>query len=477
MLAIEVELLFGTVRAGSADDLAGSGSGDTGEWPLSPARLFSALVAADGTGARCRVTAGDELLAVEAAPAPRVVCDSERLVARSRLESRFVVVDKMAENTVQDYPARTSAEVRLGSRLSPRHPVLTYIWDGLDLPDEQVAALRRRAARIGYVGCSDSPARVRVSTTAASATEEQLAWVPDDDGRQSLPVPYEGFVADLDDLYLRFSSGEWVRRAWLPPVRTRYRDPEQAVAVEATGPVTVWLQFDGSIAGRHVLRVTETLRKALIELYDRHVLGGSGAVPSVLTGHGFTEEQWEQALYLALPYVGQRNADGRIHGAAVVLPASVPPEVVDGVRTALWHLRELGLPGREPIGLRLHDGEAKPRAAAPGRWERGSKRFVSAFPVVHEQFRKGGPSPADIARWCAHAGLPTPQTFRSARVPLLAGAVSLLPSETRREGRPARPFSHLEVTFAEEVTGPIVLGRARTFGLGLMAPLDERPDG
>lgn len=477
MLAIEVELLFGTVRAGSADDLAGSGSGDPGEWPLSPARLFSALVAADGTGARCKVTGGDELLALERAPSPRVVCDPGSMVARSPLESRFVVVDKVAESTVQGYPARTSAEVRLGSRLSPCYPVLTYVWDDLDLPDEQLTALRRRAARIGYVGCSDSPARVRITTTPTTAPSERPAWVPDEDGRQSLPVPYEGFVADLDDLYLRFSGGEWVRRSWLAPVRTRYRDPEQAMAVEATRPVTVWLKFGESLAGRHVLRVTETLRKALIQLYDRHVLDGSGAVPSVLTGHGFTEDQWEQALYLALPHVGHRNADGRIHGAAVMLPGSVPPEVVDGVRTALWHLRELGLPGREAIGVQLYDGVEKPRAAAPGRWEAASKQFVSAFPVVHEQFRKNGPSPADIARWCAHAGLPTPQSFRSARVPLQAGAVSLLPSETRRAGRPARPFSHLELTFAEKVKGPIVLGRARTFGLGLMTPVLKGPHG
>jgi CRISPR-associated protein Csb2 len=40
-----------------------------------------------------------------------------------------------------------------------------------------------------------------------------------------------------------------------------------------------------------------------------------------------------------------------------------------------------------------------------------------------------------------------------------------------REGS-RRPYSYVEVVFEEPVEGPIVLGRARQYGMGLMAPMD-----
>lgn len=477
MLAIDVELLFGTIRAGSPDDLAASGSGDPGEWPPSPARLLSALVAADGTGERCKVTTGEELTAIEAASPPRIFCDSDERVLRSLLEPRYVVVDDTAKNTMQDYPARTGAEVRLGSRLSPCSPFISYVWDDLTLADRLVAAVRRRAARVGYLGCADSPARIRVRTDASGP--ESRAWQAAKDGEVDLPVPYDGFVADLDDLYRRFTGGEWVRRAWLPPVRARYRSPSRPQATsELPKGVVLWFRLATSLAGRHALSVTETLRKATMQAFDEHVSAGSGDVPPVLCGHGFDTESWEQALYLALPNVGRDHADGRLHGAAIVLPPSAS-DLAAGLRLALAHVKELRLPGGRVVGIAPYAGETAPMAAVPRRWSTPSTQFVSALPVVHERFRKGGPILEDVATWCRHARLPDdPVSFRSSRLPLCDGAVSLRPHEVYRPERPRMPYSHLEVRFARPVSGPVVLGRFRTFGLGLLAPVRvEAADG
>ena len=60
MLAISVELLHGTFR-GDPDGTASTGRQTRGEWPPSPARVFAALVAADGTRQECRATDGTEL--------------------------------------------------------------------------------------------------------------------------------------------------------------------------------------------------------------------------------------------------------------------------------------------------------------------------------------------------------------------------------------------------------------------------------
>jgi CRISPR-associated protein Csb2 len=469
MLAIDVDLLFGTIRAGSADDLAASGAGDLGEWPPSPARLVSALVAADGTGARCRVTTGDELVVLEAAAPPRIVCDDDILVARSQLHSRFVVVDAKTANTMQEYPARTGAEVRLGSRLSPRSSRISYVWDDLDLAAPLLNDVRRRAARVGYFGCADSPARLRVRTEPAKL--DAWAWEPATDGEVSLPVPYNGFVADLDDLHQRFTGGEWVRRSWLPQERRAYRSPaRRPSASERPLPFVLWFRFDSSVAGRHVLLVTEALRKATLSAFDQHVMDGTGDLPPVLTGHGFDSPSWEPALYLALPHVGRAHADGRLHGVAVVLPAAAAGLASD-LRRALWNVRELYLPGGRAIGIAPYGGERAPFAAVPARWTRPSTRFVSAIPVVHERFRKGGPNLADVARWCLHAGLPDPIQVRCSRFAMLDGAPALRPHEVHRRDRPRLPYSHVAVTFAELVQGPVVLGSGRTFGLGLLAPV------
>ena len=72
-------------------------------------------------------------------------------------------------------------------------------------------------------------------------------------------------------------------------------------------------------------------------------------------------------------------------------------------------------------------------------------------PVIHE--RRGVADLAEAARWCSHAGLPEPVSFRSQRTPLLPGAVDLATAEVNRPGRPALPYSHAEFRFAEPCRG------------------------
>lgn len=475
MLAISVTFLHGTFRADS-DDVSLTGLEPRGEWPPSPARLFSALVAADGTGERCRVTDGSELRELEAAGPPQIHADPNLL--RSPLRERYVVVDqtpdKKKSGTVQDYPCREARLVRPGVRTAPRSPCVTYVWPNLSVTERSINALAARAARVGYLGCADSPVQVRVGSTFEDAGPE-ARWVPDSAGDTDLPTPYVGFLDVLDDAYERFSSGELVRRAWLPSRRVRYQSPERVLATEPERPAIVWLRLERPVSGRRVLAITQTLRAAVLEGYERHVAGSSDAVPRVLHGHGFESNGYQHACWLALPDVGFPHSRGRIHGVAVWLPPGTEPEVVDGVRTAVWHIHELVKPGHFSSRVNAFAGEERPYAANPKRWERSSSRWVSAFPAVHERWQKGGPDLAEVARWCRHAGLPEPIALRSTSVPLASGAVSLMPHETRRDGQEGRPFSHVEVTFAEPVRGPVMLGRARQFGLGLMIPTDQAP--
>jgi CRISPR-associated protein Csb2 len=234
------------------------------------------------------------------------------------------------------------------------------------------------------------------------------------------------------------------------------------------------LRFANSISGRRALSVAETLKAAVLERYDQGVAASGGEVPAVLHGHGFAgRDGYQLAQWLVLPNVGFRYSKGTLHGAAIMLPAGTDDAVIERVRAAVWRITELVVPGRRSIGVRPFQGEREPLAATPSRWQGPSRLWVSALPVVHERRIRGLPSFKDVAAWCRHAGVPEPLHARISPVPLVAGGLSLHPLEVFRDREGSRrPYSYVEVVFEEPVEGPIVLGRARQYGMGLMAPMD-----
>ncbi len=467
MLTISIEFLHGTVRASSADDLALAGQGATAEWPPSPARLYAALVAGGGTGERCRLPGGEAGLALlEGAPP---VIHAEATPVATPLQPRFAVIDETAEGTVQNYPGRKAQTVRPGVRLALRNPIVRFVWPDVVPTPVEADALRTRAARVGYFGCADSPVRVVVATEAHPDPGPLDVWEPAEDGGVVVAVPYPGFRDRLDDAFEAWTDGRPHRRAWIPNRLVHYRAPGDRAHRER--PRAVWLRFDAALDARKVLAVTQTLRSAVLERVDR-LVGGPDRVPALLHGHA-TERGSEHAQWLALAHAGGRHADGRIRGACVRLPADSDPEVVDLVRVATASIDRLVAPGRFDVGTWLFDGATNPWTSNPARWTGPARRWVSVFPAVQERWTKRGPGIGEVARWCAHAGLPEPVSARLSNVPLVRGAAALSPIYVFRAGEERRPFGHLEVTFAEPVDGPFALGRGRHFGIGLMAPADR----
>lgn len=479
MLCVTVELLDGMIAAGAPDDIALTGSEDEGEWPPSPARLLAALVAADGTGQRCRVTDGSELAVLEAAGPPVVIADPRRDVAVTPQVPRYVPEDRHARGAVQEYVARKATLVRPAPRLAPRTPTVVYAWEHLEIDPETFEALRLRAARVGYLGTAACSARVTVHSRApeGALADSTRRWEPDTAGSVDLPVPFDGLVKVLDRMHEGFSDGEPVRRSWYPSERASYRAPDERAASHAPDVDVVWLRLHGSLSGRHVLRLTQALRGAVLNAYEQHVARSAEDVPAVLHGHGLSGPDYEHVAWLALPDVGHRYATGRIHGAAIVLPADTDAGIREGVRTAVRAVGELHLPGGTAIEVSPSAGEARPLAALPRRWTRPAERWQSAFPVVHERFVRPQPDLNEIARWCTHAGFPPPVDARLCRVPMATGAVSLMPHEAKRSHDERRPYSHLELQFADPVRGPMALGHMRHFGVGLMMPATQQRQG
>ena len=469
MLSATVEFLLGTFRA-DPDGTAHTGRLEQGEWPPSPSRLFAALVAADGTRERCRYTDGSELAVLENAAPP--IIEAAPTAHHQELQPRYVVKDegKRTSKQQQEYVARGAALVRPGVRVAPQRATVRYLWS-VDPDDAHLRSLQLRAARIGYLGCSDSPVRVRVervSNSAESASEEM--YVPDPVGTVPIGVPEAGRLQLLDAAFDQWvEHGTSVGRSQFPALSTKvnYRPPRSEPVQRVRGQFVASLILRPAVSGRRISAVAAAFKAAVLQ---RHEVPDSEIAPE-LHGHGFDGGGYELARFLCLPDVGHAHARGRIHGVALWLPESCDDATVRRARDAVHGISDLYGSGFR-ASAEVWNGQSRPKAAAPARWARPARRWATAFPAVHE--RHVALTLEEVCRWCDHAGVPRPVAFRASRSPFLSGAISLEPSEVHRQGRPSRPFSHVELRFDEPVAGPVVLGSGRQRGLGLCFPVGER---
>ena len=465
MLTISVEFLHGTFR-GDPDGTAVTGGLNRGEWPPSPARLFAALVAADGTRLASRVTDGHELFWFEGLPAPAIYARPEP--CHQKLQPRFVVAHGgRSDRTHQEYVAREGALHRPGVRVAPRNPLVVYRWN-VELPDaETLDSLKRRAARVGYLGASDSPVRVRVATQVPCGALAEV-FVPDPKGDVAISVPRPGDVGLLDRMYDAWQEkGASVTRSQFPALlhRVRYRSPGGHDMTDR-GEVVAWLRLYPAVSGRRISAVTAFFKDAVLNRHQRMY----SEPPAILHGHGIKRPGYDLARYLALPDTGFPRSRGRIHGLALWLPPGSDRIQRQRARDAAVAIDALVGRGIQ-VSVEPRGEEERPWAANPRRWQGPSQTWVTAFPVIHE--RRGVAGLSEAARWCRHAGLPDPVAFRSFRTPLLPGAVDRAPMEVNRPGRPALPYSHAEFRFAEPIRGPVVIGAGRQRGFGLCVPVDD----
>ena len=466
MLAISVELLHGTFR-GDPGGTANTGRLTRGEWPPAPFRLFAALVAADGTRNRCTVTDGAELEWFEQLPPPVIHAHTQPW--HQPLQPRYVVEHKgtaRSKKTHQEYVGRAGVLTRPGVRVTPRHPQVVYSWNESP-PAATLAALQRRAARVGYLGGADSPVRVRVMTQMPEAVAPEDIFVPEPNGDVVINVPAPGDVGILDMMYDAWCKhGAAIGRAQYPALRheVSYRSP-RAVAQRESGEVVAWLRIGPAVSGRRVATVTALFKDAVLSKHQKI----HGEPAAVLHGHGFGASGYEIARFLALPDVGFQRSRGRIHGLALWMPPGSDLVVRLRARAAAFAVRRLTGRGID-VSVAPRDNEQRPVAANPNRWNRPAHGWSTAFPAIHE--RRRALDLAEVSRWCRHAGLPAPVAFRAARGPLVRGAVDLAPVEVNRPGRPGRPYSHVELRFATPVPGPVVIGAGRQRGFGLCVPVD-----
>lgn len=471
MLSIHVRFLRGSYRASEGLEREFRGP-EAGDWPVSPARLLSALTASRGTANFNGGTTTDaDLRQLAAADPPVIYADPD--VRWNRSLPRYGPSSAVANNTHQEYPGRQGVLLSPSPVASLRVPELGYEWPDVALSDADFDELSRRAARVGYLGCSDSAVAVTVARfplqPAASGLplDDTTRWDPA--GSQDIPaagdvllrVPDKHEIDILDHVYQHQGAMSAARARPHQP-KCLYRSPG---SVRAADRWTLWtVDFEHGVSGRLVLKVTKALKDAVLSKWP----GGRDTVPDWAHGHIRRPRPHQPGCFLALPNVFSSHSDGRIIGAAVAAPPEASPQELGMLREAL----------SEIDSLRIQDGRKIPiehsrrhRAATRRQsWTREARAWTTSFPAVSDRHQRVDAE--TIRRLCVHAGLPEPSVVAVQRQPFFRGAVDLHPSEVQVPGHKpnTKPYTHVRLEFDEPVEGPVVLGSLRTMSLGLCIP-------
>jgi CRISPR-associated protein Csb2 len=456
MLALEVEFLLHRYVATDFRDR------EQAEWPPHPARLFSALVAA-AYESELGESARAALLWLESQPPPHIRAEESPAVQMP--VTVFVPVNDPSDDLL---PQRAERQPRAFPSVVPEHPTVHFIW-----PDAQADAILSRllgdvAANVTYLGSSRSPVRVRLVNHAPTPN-----WSPDEAGETVLRIPREG----------RLQSLEWHYQNGLRPPAAAFQGYRFGDVCSATAaPETVFNEMVVYRLGGPVLmeiettlKLTDTLRAAAMSRAQEIL----GEVPEILSGHDAEGKpsSTPHAAYVTLPFVSdsQEHADGRVMGLAVVMPKVIPTEQRRRLAKALSLVDHLMVPGVGRLGLdRVTPEQGIPHNLRQSTWTGPCRRWASVTPVLFDRFpkRNRGGIEEVIAKGCEYVGLPRPSEVIADRYsPLFGVEPSFKYVKERRTGPKAKLYTHVTLTFDQDVRGPILLGAGRYFGLGLLRPL------
>lgn len=205
------------------------------------------------------------------------------------------------------------------------------------------------------------------------------------------------------------------------------------------------------------------------------------AAPPELTGHDPQGEPLRAPHYalIPLPNVGHAHADGRILGLALLEPSGIKPGVRAKVLAWATALKKIVLPGGLQLNLQRASLE-RPTVWAlnPLRWQAGGRRWATVTPVIFDRHPKGGTDTLEALRMsCRYAGLPEPcrgGIGPRSPIPGVPESRTFALREDWDKGTPIRSYvTHVWLEFDREIRGPILLGRGRYLGIGLMVPWRE----
>jgi CRISPR-associated protein Csb2 len=451
------------------------------DWPPAPWRLMRAFVAVW----RQRATELDEQ-------------DVGRLLQALAVPPRYAVPRSAGGHTRHYMPAsdhlagvKPSVDKVLDTFAAfPPGSGLLVQWD-VDLDDRARRALEVLAARLGYLGRSESVCSARVLPRSPEA-----AWLePLLEQPASASVSHDRLVRllapalplDLDaltrgtlelrqDRRLVPRGARWI---WYPSgfrSGTGRSGAEEEPRVDhqltVARPVAVrWAYWSPAAPPlTEAVRIAESLHRAAVSRFTVRPRRGDGRHLTGLDAHGRPLVGHGHAHWLAFSSTGDQS-QRRIDSLAAYAPEGFEPDEVLSL-CSLVELRSY-LQGRvvrarlalEAVGQADH---VLPELVGPARtWRSHTPYAAPRHPRPNQSFQEH--VERYVRRDLAQAGHPPPLAVR----PFSAAGSWLDFHRRRRTDRlaEARPAQGIELEFPVEVAGPLVLGALRHFGLGLFRPV------
>jgi CRISPR-associated protein Csb2 len=300
-------------------------------------------------------------------------------------------------------------------------------------------------------------------------------------GTEVLKTPGDGFVNDLERAYGAFRN-RTLGKAVDADTRPRaYRPVPYRIADEPFGRLCVPFDLlDTQGEERQSYRCEDGM---LISAWMRHaarqrfLLEGwdTARVNAYVSGHTSKGEENNRLSYVPLPSIGHTHSDARHRRAMVVLPFN--DENADESLAILYRMAGdplLALDSADPIAW-LGKGD-KTRDSVLERYLGKSADWLSVTPVIlHGRDFDGGsfrPRKAEklILQAFAESGYPIENIaeFSYQPAPYWRG-----PGSARQARVPKHlekwPRYHVRVVFAAPVSGPVLVGIGRHYGLGVFA--------
>jgi CRISPR-associated protein Csb2 len=491
-----------------------------GDWPPSPARLFQALVAGAARG-QTLVKADREALAwLESLEAPIIAAPTIRVGQGFK---NYVPNNDL--DAVGGDPGRVS-EIRAPKFIRPRlfddGDMLLYAWT-FEEGDEgafHAQIICTLAERLYQLGRGVDMAWAWAKVLDGKEIELRLAGHPGVLYRPALGgagaallCPQKGSLVSLEgrfqvnqERFTKQGTGKKARQLFSQAPKPSfaaiaYDSPPQRCLFDLRrtlpdAPFAPWPYT-------RTVQLVEALRDAVAERLKHALPQRDAMIERILIGRGATEaDKAARVRIVPLPSVGTPNTDPSIRRVLVEIPPNCPvpvPDIAwgfsaiapfDAHDTATGEvllegprltpssdqdmLQHYGI--EEPDGARLWrtlTPAALPQSAARRRIDPGRLRErieqKGAAECAHEQSR------------AADAAL---QALRHAGIAMKVEAIRAQREPFERKGERAEVFAvatrfrkeqlwHIEITFAEPVHGPLVIGDGRYLGLGLMAPVND----
>ena len=488
MLTLEIEFLTGVCFA------AQSQSSPSPDWPPQPDRIFSALVAAWGARGE-QLAERDALEWLEQQPAPWLEASEASI---RYIGTSFVPPNDASGGSVDTLPLLRGKQPRMFPAAIPDHPAMRLHW--ADNPAaELLTALEALAQDTAYVGHSASLVRCRF----IAGTPDQLHDLPSSQPIVAKRSVYPGRLAMLETDWRagrRTHVGEAVTQDSRPALPT--------VAESVFG--RDWLVFEDAGGWSPDLRGAGILGRRVRDALMHHY---QGVPPEFISGHqpGGEPSRDPHLTVIPLADVGFEHSEGRLMGFAVAVPRQLEQLRIEEERDWLagvgsgqqWRVfgsavdlltsLEFGKPGEPDKGVWqvTRVAESAKKSLQPARYLREARRWASVTPIVLDRFLKGKDLAsrekeveAIFAAACHNIGLPAPAAIRLSKHSAFRGVPGATPSGRNPAWMgwrvPAalehRMLTHVVVTFAEPVRGPVLLGAGRFVGLGLCLPLPEGRD-